>query len=449
MLALVFGHGAFGFGEGDGRGRAQGSRGAGAGPDGRDAGELGRAPLRMVVPNGRERAIDALEAETSRLAGVINAAEGQLVRLVARALSEELWAQGGIVSPTQWLTWRLGCSTGHARRLLRLARRAGELPATVDALVSGRMSLDQAEVIARHVPGDHEVAAVELAEHATVPQLDRVLRHYDYGDTEAAVALVDGDDRRERRTVGFGPGSDGRWRLHADLPADDGAVVEQALVAAHQDLFHGPDHGGEANGSDGHGDAGQPRVTWADALLAVAEGSLAAGSARLPGADRYRVHLHLETRGLSAHLGGRLPDRLRRLHTCDTTYVPVLEHEGRPIATTPAKRNITDRMRRTVEHRDGGCVVPGCATTRFLQIHHITHVEDHGRTVASNLVAVCRAHHRRHHLGLLGITGDPDTPGGLHFTDRRGRELPPAPHPRPPDRLLGRDVHLPRNPPDP
>ncbi len=149
-------------------------------------------------------------------------------------------------------------------------------------------------------------------------------------------------------------------------------VLEAALVAAHQDLFYGPDHGpGDADDHDGGEDRDRPRVTWADALLAVAEGFLASGSARLSGAERYRVHLHLETTGLSTHLGGPLPDSLRRLHTCDTTYVPVFESEGRPIATAPARRNITDRMRRVVEHRDGGCVVPGCAARRFLQIHHI------------------------------------------------------------------------------
>ncbi len=173
-----------------------------------------------------------------------------------------------------------------------------------------------------------------------------------------------------------------------------------------------------------------------------------------------RVHLHLETTGLSTHLGGPLPDSLRRLHTCDTTYVPVFESEGRPIATAPARRNITDRMRRVVEHRDGGCVVPGCAARRFLQIHHIEHVEDGGATISSNLVATCRRHHRQHHLGLLGITGDADAPGGLRFTDHRGRDMPSAPRPRPPtelpdrrhyrnpsgERLRGRDVHLPPNP---
>lgn len=374
----------------------------------------------------RGPAIDAAEAELAEWAGVVNAAQGRMVAVVARALDEELWVQSGIASPAHWLTWRLGVSPAHARLLVRVARRHADLPVTMAALDAGELSLDQVEVIARHVPATHDRTVAEVAKEATVPQLRRALRRYSFAAGDPTTAALEADGT-ERRRVGFGATDDGRWLLHADLPADEGAVVEQALAAAHHDLFHGA--GGRADTE------GAAQVTWADALLAVAEGSLAAGAARLPGADRYRVHLHLETSGLSLHLGDPLPDALRRLHTCDTTYVAVFEHEGRPIATAPARREISDRMRRAVEHRDGGCVVPGCDATRFLQIHHIVHVEDHGLTVTSNLVATCRRHHRQHHLGGLGITGDADRPGGLTFTDHRGRPLPTGPRPRPPTRL--------------
>ena len=71
-------------------------------------------------------------------------------------------------------------------------------------------------------------------------------------------------------------------------------------------------------------------------------------------------------------------------------------------------RTIPRRLRRLVEHRDGGCAVPGCGRTWGTQLHHIWHWEDGGPTDLSNLLTLCARHHRQHHLGLLGITGCPD-----------------------------------------
>ena len=60
----------------------------------------------------------------------------------------------------------------------------------------------------------------------------------------------------------------------------------------------------------------------------------------------------------------------------------------------------------------------------WLQIHHIVHWEDGGPTDTWNLVALCDAHHRLHHLGRLQIAGDADDPDGLVFGPRPPAEAP-------------------------
>ncbi len=50
----------------------------------------------------------------------------------------------------------------------------------------------------------------------------------------------------------------------------------------------------------------------------------------------------------------------------------------------------------------------------------------------SNLMALCGRHHRLHHRGQLGISGDADEPDGINFTDSRGRPLAPSGTPIPP-----------------
>ena len=132
------------------------------------------------------------------------------------------------------------------------------------------------------------------------------------------------------------------------------------------------------------------------------------------------------------HRGPALPDALRRHLTCDADITPVWHAEGHPVQVGRTQRIVPRRIRRLVEHRDGGCRVPGCDSTLRVQVHHIVHWEDHGDTVTWNLICLCGRHHRMHHQGLLGITGDADVPDGVVFTTAGGRVLRPPGPPAPP-----------------
>ena len=145
-------------------------------------------------------------------------------------------------------------------------------------------------------------------------------------------------------------------------------------------------------------------------------------------------------------MGDVLPDALRRYVLCDADVRGLFERGGVLAAMSSRLRTVDDRLRAFVEHRDGGCVVPGCAQRRWLHIHHIQHWEDGGPTESPNLCALCPTHHRVLHAGLLTITGDPNIPFGLVIRDRHGRELrppPPTPPDQAPDRPPPRPFHHP------
>lgn len=90
--------------------------------------------------------------------------------------------------------------------------------------------------------------------------------------------------------------------------------------------------------------------------------------------------------------------------------------------------------------RDGHCCqVPGCTTTRGVDLRHLVHWADGGRTDTANLVTLCARHHRMHHKHRLGIAGDADVPDALLFTDARGRSI----------RASGASPHPPNAPPEP
>ncbi|CAN5776723.1 hypothetical protein BH24ACT6_BH24ACT6_06940 [soil metagenome] len=106
--------------------------------------------------------------------------------------------------------------------------------------------------------------------------------------------------------------------------------------------------------------------------------------------------------------------------------------DGVPVSVGRAQYIVPDRTRRVVEHRDHGCRVPGCSQRRWVQVHHIVHYgpPDNGPTDTWNLICLCPHHHRLHHRGKLGITGNADlTPGtrrAVVFTDARGRCIEPG-----------------------
>ncbi len=225
--------------------------------------------------------------------------------------------------------------------------------------------------------------------------------------------------------MSFGTTEEGTWRLSALLPVDEGALVERALDVARRELC------------DDEADVDRP--SWADALVGMADRSLGAHAAARPPSDRHLVVFHLrgDDRGARAnvHLGPPLPDALRRLLGCDGRVRPVTEVGGVALSVGRTQRIVPERTRLVVEERDGSCRVPGCERTRWLEAHHLTHWEDGGPTDTANLVALCGRHHRLHHLGRLGITGNADDPEGLEVTDSRGRRLTGCGRPAPPERL--------------
>lgn len=397
----------------------------------------------------------AFEDEVAAAAGVRNASEARLVELTARALAEGLWEGWRVHTPSQWLMWQAGLSRSTARRVLALARRASELPVTMAAFAEGRLSADQAAAIARYTPAEYEASVCELAQAATVSQIVAATSQYGF-DTEARPADapqptpnepdLGPSDPTVDRQVSFGTAEGGGWWANMRLPLDEGLAVEGALKAA-RDQLHDVARRAAKEKATAEGrplDEVKVKVpSWADAAVGVAHSVLSGGASGAEMAARSRVLVHLEVPDGgsdgehahwmgSTHLGPALPDELRRYLTCDGDTEVVWKRDGVPVNLGRTKRIVPRRIRRLIEHRDRGCRVPGCDQAWWLQVHHIIHWEDDGETITANLICLCSAHHRLHHQGLLGITGNADLPDGVTFTDQYGRPMEGATRARPP-----------------
>jgi len=87
---------------------------------------------------------------------------------------------------------------------------------------------------------------------------------------------------------------------------------------------------------------------------------------------------------------------------CDAEHIGSLDGES----ADRAKQDVPPAMRRKVKARDHHkCRVPGCRSSRNLDVHHIIHREHGGTHEIENLICLCEGHHLAHHKGSLLIEG--------------------------------------------
>lgn len=356
-----------------------------------------------------------IDDEIAEIAGLLNAQHGRLVGLVTRALETDGWQAHGIHSPAQWLAWKAGLSPHRAREIVRCAERRRELPEVNAALDRGELAVDQVVALMR-APAWADAHVADFATSLTVAQLRKTItkQFFDEGPEPASSESAVDSDR-----LSTGPDGSGRWRISGEGDLARGAIIEAALAEAKDSLF----------------ERGQTDATWFDALVEISERSLDAveSSARR---DRFRTWIHLDANTTSAATtaGWPIPPSVRDQLLCDGVVQPVWEREGVPFNVGRSQRIVPDRTRRIIERRDQGCRVPGCTNGRYLDIHHIIHWLQGGPTDTWNLLCLCRKHHRLHHQGLLGISGNADEASGVTFTDHLGRPIAACGRPKIPDR---------------
>lgn len=168
----------------------------------------------------------------------------------------------------------------------------------------------------------------------------------------------------------------------------------------------------------------------ADALGRLAEGFMAHGSASFNGGDKHQIVIHVDHETLVTSTAGRCglehgpamaAETARRL-ACDASRVTIVETDkGEPLNVGRKTRSLPPALQRALNSRDQGCRFPGCANQHFVDAHHIQHWAHGGETKLSNLVTLCRFHHRAVHEGGVQIVILDD--GALRFVKPDGTSL--------------------------
>jgi len=371
--------------------------------------------------------LERLEDDITELAAHISAATFQLLELVCIYDEQEGWARHGLASCAHWLQWKCGTNLGAAREKVRVAKALPGLPKISAAFREGRISYSKVRAMTRVATPKNEEFLLNIARHGTAAHVETVVRNY--RRHQRWEALQDENRRHAGRELSWFVDADGMWAVKGRFTPEQGALIQKALQAATDELFEEQRPEPDDVSAETPDPVGARR---ADALARMADRYLAGPLAERSGGDGYLVHIHTDMGALQADGAaassecedcGRVSAETSRRMACDASVVHWRESAtGEPLSIGRKKRTIPPAIRRALQRRDGGCRFPGCSCTRFVDAHHVVHWADGGETGMSNLVLLCRRHHRLVHEGGFGVRMKPG--GEIRFNYPDGKHLP-------------------------
>ena len=384
---------------------------------------------KRVVPR---QSLRDLESQITELSGHLNAATYYWLTLIAEFDRREGWGDGATRSCAHWLNWKCGIDLGAARERLRVAHALEGLPRISEAMREGRLSYSKVRAITRVATEATEETFLNIAIYGTAHHVEKLVRVF--RRAKEAEELSREAQQQERRRVTWFYDADGSLVVKASLTAESGALFINAMEAAVEaapptwtaaeldaSAETSPDLPGEPQTTD------RLAQRRADALARIAESYLKSGEKDLSAPERQQIVVHVDVQTLKNSTAGRCEledgpslsaETVRRL-ACDASLMTVIEdEEGEPLSVGRKTRAISPALRRLLNARDRGCRFPGCPNTRYVDAHHIRHWSHGGETKPSNLVTLCRFHHRQVHEGRVTIEVLDD--GALRFRKPTG-----------------------------
>jgi hypothetical protein len=295
----------------------------------------------------------------------------------------------GFVSPIDWIRFNCHMTSNAAADRVAVGERIGELPESMDAMVSGLIGFAHMTVMARTAnavgANFNEAALIDKALENSPGKFHHICRHYRHAADPKGYAAEQAEQVENRR-LSLSTWEDGSLLLSGVLDPVGGAALRTALEPL-------------ARKSGAHDDRDRER-RLADALVELASG----GEQKA----QIQVTSSLETLlGLAgapaAEMEFSLPVSSRTIErlACDSSIARVLlDSESTVIDVGRSKRVVSEPARRALKARDGSCRWPGCERpASWSAAHHVVHWIHGGSTDLDNLILLCHRHHWMVHEG--------------------------------------------------
>jgi hypothetical protein len=294
---------------------------------------------------------------------------------LARAADMRMHCMFGCSTFLEYMERRLGYTPHTARERVRVARAIAAMPLIANQLSRGVITYSHVRELSRVATPETEDAWLAAIESKTSGEVQELVAGHEYGDLPTDPVRPDLRTRAVR--LELRPEAYAAWR-----------EVRKAVA--------------EEYGRD---------VSDADVIETLARNYLVPASAERPAYQLAYKQCANCAHGTMNGAGREIdvePEVIERV-ACDARVIGDLDAAHPERATS----SVTPRMREQVFARDNHrCRVPGCRSSRNLDIHHITPQSKGGPHELWNLMLLCSGHHTAHHAGVLSITrGD----RGLHF----------------------------------
>jgi hypothetical protein len=332
------------------------------------------------------RSIDRALRTIARRRAALDADEARWLR---EAEAQQIWRPLGMVSALDYMERVLGYGPRAAQERLRVARALGTLPQLTAALADGELPFSAVRELTRVATPATEDAWRTAATGKNLRQIEELVADHRPGDRPDAPP----DPEARTHVVRF------------ELSAETFALLRQARGVL-------DDERGNHLSDD------QFVATLCGSVLDGAPATEPTGRAKFQVAVTVCARCR---QGWQDGAGARVPISPAAIEraACDA------QHIGSIDGATPerASQDVPPSVARLVWRRDARrCRVPGCRSSRGLEIHHLVRRVDGGSHDASNLILACSACHMAHHNGFLTITGTAD-----HLeVHRRGEPSPIA-----------------------
>jgi hypothetical protein len=381
--------------------------------------ELGAEELRLSSDDELKEGFGDLQRAAERL-------ESERLRRLAEIDRRQACRHDEYLSTASWLADQFRLPRPVAARDVHTARALQDMPWTREGLASGEVTSSAARQLAsarEAAPDDfgaQEATLVDAARTLSAAQLRRVVEYWRQA-VDSERALEDAEHLRERRRLYVSTTFLGMVRVDGDLDPETGEAFITALQAIQ-----------DADVRRGSPDDRTPAQRRADALGEMTRQWLDFADRPNVAGERRHLTVIMDLEALEGRAGKRCemdhagpihPETARHL-ACDASVSRIITGpRSEPLDVGRRTPVVPAGMRRAVVVRDGHCRFPGCDRPHtWCDSHQIVHWADGGRTADSNLILLCRRHHRLVHreLSLAVVDRRPVSrrPDGTPIEDR-------------------------------